>query len=158
MKWLARVLGRGAAPAAQPEALREDGDALYALAVAADAGRRGDEAIALFRRAVAAQPENAEFRCALGIAHFHYGRAQEAVAIYRAGLAIDPDHEPMRLNLASALLLIDDYESALGELERLDGQRSVLPRLHATLGYVQCQLGKNAARANRNIQLPASIQ
>ena len=145
MKWLSHVLGLGASPAPQVDASPKDGDALYALGIAAEEGRRSDEAMAFFRRAVAAQPENAEFRCALGATHFRYGRAQEAVANFRAGLAIDPGHEQMRLNLASALLVMEDYESALAELEQLDAQGSLLPGLHATLGYVQCQLGRNRA-------------
>src|SRR6185295_4790054 len=145
MKWLANVLGQGASPDTQSDASREDGSGLYALGIAALEAHRGDDAIALFRRAVAADAENAEFRCALGAAHFRYGRPQEAAAIFRAGLALDPGHEQMRFNLASALLVMEEYESALDELQHLDARGCVLPRLQATLGYVECQLGRNRA-------------
>lgn len=145
MKWLARVLGLGASPAAQSEVSREDGDALYALGLAADAGGRGEEALALFSRAVAERPQDAEFRCALGTVLFRSGRARDAAEVFRAGLAIDAGHEQLRFNLASALLVLEDHEGALGELQRLSAQGSGPLRLLPTLGYIQCQLGKMGA-------------
>jgi predicted O-linked N-acetylglucosamine transferase (SPINDLY family) len=145
MKWLARVLGLGTSLAARTAVPRQDGDALYALGLAADAGSRGDEAVALFRSAVAAQPENAEFRCALGTVLLRGGRALEAAEVFRAGLAIDAGHEQARFNLASALLVLEDHEAALAELQHLSAQGAALPRLLPTLAYVQCQLGRMGA-------------
>jgi len=141
MNWLARVFGLRASPPAQPGGPQQDAGVLYSLGLAADAAGRGEEAAALLRGAVAAGPANAEFHCALGTVLFRGGRTKEAAQIFREGLAIDAGHEQLRFNLASALLVLEEYEEALAELERLGAQGSGLPRLQPTLGYVQCQLG-----------------
>ena len=141
MNWLSRVLGLGEDAAARSRKSVQDGDAFHARGLVADTARQSDEAIAMYRNAVAASPQNAEFHCALGVALFRTARAREAAGAFRAGLAIDAGHEQMRFNLASALLVLEDHEAALGELQRLLAQGSDLPRLLPTLGYLQCQLG-----------------
>ncbi|MBC7802349.1 MAG: tetratricopeptide repeat protein, partial [Candidatus Parcubacteria bacterium] len=141
MNWLARVLGIGPDPAAPSSDAREEGHDAYSLGLAADAEQRGEEAVALFRRAVASAPGNADYRCALGTALFRGGHSREAANAFRAGLEIDAGHDLLRLNLAMALLVLEDYEAALDELLRLQAQGSRQPRLLPTLGYVQCQLG-----------------
>ncbi len=84
----------------------------------------------------------AELHLARGVELFGARRGAEAAAEFRAALAADPGDEQARMNLASALLLEEDYLAARDELEHLVAQGSRLPRLLPTLGYVQSQLGE----------------
>ena len=88
MNWLARVFGRGTGSGVQPGE-SHDGESLYSQGLAAEAAGRGDKAAALLQRAVAAQPSNAEFHCALGTVQFRSGRTRAAAETFRAGLELD---------------------------------------------------------------------
>lgn len=84
-------------------------------------GQRGDHAIAAeyFEKAIAADPNVADFYRNSGHALRSLGRLDEAVARYRAALRLKPDSAESKLGLANALTEQDELDSAIEAYEAL---------------------------------------
>lgn len=98
-------------PAARAAALVASGREIKTL------GLR-EAALALFRRAVAIAPGDAQAQFALGTALVEAGALEEAEAACRRALAIDPGHGPALGNLGIALQEQGKAEEALEVLDR----------------------------------------
>jgi len=143
--WL-RVFG-GVAPAQRllETAVREfpgDADALSALGFVYAQQDRRREALALFDRASAARPENAEL---------HFNRAfmlqglndhPAAIEAFKRVLEIVPDHDRALYGLAISLISLRRLDEAVPPLERNTKLQPMSPYGWYQLGRVQFDRGK----------------
>lgn len=102
------------------------------------AGTNVDQRLAVLRRAVAANPANADIALLLGVELQAAGRHDEAIQLYEAALAKTPNSPPLINNLA--VLLVDQRKDeaslkrALALMTPLQGMSD--PYLLDTLGWV----------------------
>ncbi len=78
---------------------------------------RAAEAIALYQRVLATQPDRAETHNNFGIALEYQGLHTEALACYQRALALKPDYAVAHLNRAHALLITGQFEEGWQEYE-----------------------------------------
>lgn len=90
--------------------------AYYALGRYHDGSQAWDKAIQAYRKAIAANPRNAEAHNALGVLLARCQRLADAEAALREALAIAPDSAHVRSNLGRVLLLAGRPQEAAGEL------------------------------------------
>lgn len=91
--------------AAEAETLNQRGIEAYER-------ERFDEAIGLFRRAVALTPDNATFHCNLAVALWEKGLDEEAFAEYQQTLALDPANARALVEMGSLYAQQERYEEA----------------------------------------------
>lgn len=87
---------------------------------------RVDEAVRLFREALAVDPRHARAAQSLAMALHGLGEREQALVAYRRAVELDPSDEPTRANLGALLLDLGDLEGARAELEALQQRRSEL--------------------------------
>ncbi len=78
-----------------------------------------NQAIDLYRRAIALDPTNIQVRNLLGLFYTLQGRQGEAIQEFRAGLEQDPKNCELRCNLAASLRSQGFFEASMAELEQL---------------------------------------
>ena len=76
-------------------------------------------ALELAERANKNLPNRPVIMDTLALALVREGQAPKAVEVLRQALSIEPDNAPLRLNLAKALIQINEKEAARGELKEL---------------------------------------
>lgn len=94
-------------------------------------------AAAALREALAAQPDLAAARSALGLALYGAGDLEGAIDELRAVLKQDPDAASARATLAAALVARQDWAAARAELEDLIRRHPDDAQAHYTLGLVR---------------------
>jgi Flp pilus assembly protein TadD len=67
------------------------------------AGRRFDEAVQHYLKALAAEPNNSKDRCNLGVVLAQLGRMDEAIEELRRAVALAPNYAEAHANLGLAL-------------------------------------------------------
>jgi tetratricopeptide (TPR) repeat protein len=90
----------------------EEADALQLLGVLRRAQGRNDEAEALYRRSLAANPTQPHVHHNLGNLHYSAGRFGEAAAAQREAIRLKPNYVEAHLNLGLALLSTGDFADA----------------------------------------------
>ena len=90
----------------------EEPDALQLLGVLRRAQGRIEEAEALYRRSLVANPEQSQVHHNLGNLLHSIGRNDEAVAAQREAIRLKPNYVEAHLNLGLALLLTGDFKGA----------------------------------------------
>ena len=103
---------------------------------------RGDEAVAVLRRLIAAQPAYGPGRLNLGTALMQQGQLAEAAAELRALQALEPANAEAAYNLGLALKQQDDFAGAETELRKAARLDPTLPEAPFTLGVVLWQTGR----------------
>lgn len=119
---------------------------MFERARVAEAENRFEQAVELYRAAVAARPGDVELHYSLGAALCKLKRSEEAVAAYRAGLALRPDDARMRNDLGFELLELGRLDEALIEIEQARNLAPDRAEPHYNLGiaYRQCGLTDRA--------------
>ena len=92
-----------------------------------------DEAAALYRRAIAANPQSAEGHNDLAAMLASAGKEQEALAEYNEALRLDPHQYDVRMNLGALLSRMNDDAGAVGQFEAAAKERPKSPEPHVYL-------------------------
>jgi RNA polymerase subunit RPABC4/transcription elongation factor Spt4 len=95
-----------------------EAEALNQQGIAAYEAERFDEAIALFQRAVALDPNNATFHCNLAVAYGELRRDDEAFAEYQTTLELNPSNVRALVDLGYLYSEQERYEEARDCWER----------------------------------------
>jgi predicted amidophosphoribosyltransferase len=102
----------------QPARSSAEAEALNQRGIAAYERERFDEAIDLFRRALALDPQNAAFHCNLAVACGENGLDDEAYSEYQRTLSLDPANVTALVNLGYLYSERERYEEARDCWER----------------------------------------
>ncbi len=102
------------------------------------AGRMA-EAEALYRRALAADPDTPDALHLLGVLAAQAGREAEAVPLMARALALRPDHPETRLNLGNALRTLGRLDEAATHYRQALASRPDLVEAYTGLGQVLYQ-------------------
>ena len=116
------------------QAAPDDAAKVTELGVVLQAHDQFAAAAAVFRRAVALDPSNAETSYLLGVALAADGKYAEAVEPLKKALRAKPDAAAIRLKLADSLLAAGDTAAARHEYEALLAKDSSLAGAHYGLG------------------------
>ena len=119
-------------------------EALYFLGIAAGQGRRTEEALHWFSRAVEAQPRNADAQYNLGVALGETGRHADALAAYERALAIDPARADAHYNRGVSLDALERPPEALAAYERAVAIQPRHVEAHHNMGVALARLGRPA--------------
>jgi tetratricopeptide (TPR) repeat protein len=103
---------------------------------------KASEAIAEYRRAIALQPDYADYHYNLGNVLTDRGEAGEAMALYRKAIELAPEHAEAHLNLGHALRAEGRFAEAVASLKRAHELGSRDPRW----GYPTSRLIAEAER------------
>lgn len=114
---------------------------LGSLELAHGSARRACVAL---ERAVAGEPDNAEWRFRLGQALARVGRPSDAVREFERALDLSPGHAygEARMELGRARLALGDAEAALDAVERFDRDHGASPRSAYLRGCALRRLGR----------------
>jgi Flp pilus assembly protein TadD len=112
------------------------------FAVLAAARGNVDDAVALYRRAIAKHPEQAEIRNDLAAVLSKNGRDVEALTEYDQALKIDPHHYEAIMNIGAVLVRLNRNAEAIAYFQRAAMERPESPEPHIYLALVY-------ARTNR---------
>jgi tetratricopeptide (TPR) repeat protein len=93
-----------------------------------------DDALARYRQAVAARPDDAAAQFALGTALWPAGHRQEAIEHLTRAVALDPSHIDARNNLGNALLELGRSDDAIAQYRAALAMRPNAVELHYNLG------------------------
>ncbi len=104
--------------------------------------RKLDDALAECRRALAADPDDAEAHTSLGRLLRHLGRLDEAVAANRRAIALAPDRAEAHNELGNVRLELGWLDGAVAAYRRAVGLRPDFAQAHNNLGWVLQELGK----------------
>jgi RNA polymerase subunit RPABC4/transcription elongation factor Spt4 len=103
---------------ARPSGSSKEAEALNQRGIEAYERERFDEAIKLFRQALALDPANAAFHCNLAVACGESGQDDEAFAQYQRALSLDPANVTALVNLGYLYSERERYEEARDCWER----------------------------------------
>jgi tetratricopeptide (TPR) repeat protein len=107
-----------------------------------------DEAIALYRAALARDPNDAVTRGNLGAALAAKGELDEAIAQYRAALDLAPNDADSHYNLANALMAQGKLVDAAGQFREALRIEPGLAEAHVNLGNALAALGQTEEAAD----------
>jgi predicted O-linked N-acetylglucosamine transferase (SPINDLY family) len=93
-------------------------DAMQLLGILEFCQGRGDAGLELLQRAVALQPNRADFHHNIGFALGNMGRHREALAFYRKALALKPDLADALHHLADTHNVLEEWEEAITAYQR----------------------------------------
>src|SRR5262245_13943277 len=100
-----------------------------------------DASVGAFERAVALNPNNADWR--FGWALISAGDSRRAIEVLRGSMRLDPFHGPLLLfYLWVAHFMLEDYPDALAIMRDFVAQAPVRPWGHAMLALIFAQLGQ----------------
>jgi tetratricopeptide (TPR) repeat protein len=102
------------------------------------------EAIALFDRGLAIEPDAADLLNDRALALGALGRTEEAIATYRRGADADPTHAEVRSNLGNLLASLGRYDEALAAYRDAVRIRPSFAEAHNNLANVQAVRGETA--------------
>lgn len=134
-----------------------DANALNLLASATMESQRLDEAIPLFKRAVAAEPKSPFLRFNLGEAHRRSGAYALAVPCFQRAAALKPDFAEALALAAESLLMIGREDEAERHLEKALKLAPRLPSALHGLGLLQLRRGAPAAAIPNFLSALAAI-
>jgi predicted TPR repeat methyltransferase len=97
---------------------RDNFEALFAQAATHAAQGRAEDAISVYRQALALRPDSAPAHNNLGIAFRALNRFAEAAAQFQAALAHDPQLAEVHNNLASVLVMLGQLDAAIAHYHR----------------------------------------
>jgi tetratricopeptide (TPR) repeat protein/4-amino-4-deoxy-L-arabinose transferase-like glycosyltransferase len=112
------------------------------LGVALQGDRKLDEAIAHYRRAIAARPDYAPAYSNLATALRDAKRLDEAVATYQQALKLQPEFAAAHYNFANLLLDEGDAAAAADHFQRALRTEPASAEVHNNLGIALAGLGK----------------
>jgi len=112
------------------------------LGVALQTDRKLDEAIAHYRRAIAARPDYAPAYSNLATALRDAKRLDEAVATYQQALKLQPDFAAAHYNFANLLLDEGDAAAAADHFQRALRTEPASAEVHNNLGIALAGLGR----------------
>ena len=123
---------------------------LHALGLVAHQTGRNEEAIAWIGRAIAVEPNAAEYSH-LGEAYRAMGRLDDAVASYRQALALQPDYSEAHNNLGNVLRDRGALNEAIAEYQHAVRLKPDFAKAHNNLGLALASRGEfeEAAAAHR---------
>jgi protein O-mannosyl-transferase len=126
-------------------ALKPDASTQAALAAAKG---NVDEAIALYRQNVAANPKSPEAHNDLAATLARAGHDQEALAEYNDALRLDPHQYDVRMNLGALLTRMNDNAGAAAQFEAAAQERpkSPEPHVYLALTYASANRTQDAIR------------
>jgi len=126
--------------------------ASFAGAIAAELGDL-EEAVRLYRAAIAARPDFAEAHYNLGNALRGLGRHEEALAEFRRAAVLRPDLVQAHHNIGSTLLSLGRLEEAMEACRRVLELAPEAPEAHRNLGLALERSGRpeDAAAAYRRV-------
>jgi tetratricopeptide (TPR) repeat protein len=132
-----------------PALANEESQALSARGLIELNAGRTQEALALFQRAVAADPSDVTARYQLGATRAKLGDYTGAIGDLRAVLAADPKLMPAALELGAALVETGEYQEAETWLLQAQRQANLEAQASFFLGLAQLRLGRlDSAREN----------
>jgi adenylate cyclase len=100
-----------------------------------------DESVAAFERAIALNPNYADWR--FGWALASAGDSLRAIEVLRASMRLDPFHGPLLLfYLGVAHFMLEEYIHALAIMRDCVAQAAARPWGHAMLAMILAQLGR----------------
>lgn len=99
-----------------------------------------DDAIAVFRRGLAANPEETHFYDGLGHAYARLGRFEEALEAYEEAARHDPD---VHLNIGTIQLNRGQYEQAAESIQHTLAHSPETAWAHRILGFAYDRLGRH---------------
>jgi tetratricopeptide (TPR) repeat protein/4-amino-4-deoxy-L-arabinose transferase-like glycosyltransferase len=112
------------------------------LGVALQTDRKLDEAIAHYRRAIAARPDYAPAYSNLATALRNRGRLDEAAATYRQALQLQPEFAAAHYNFANLLLDEGDAAAAADHFQRALRTEPASAEVHNNLAIALAGLGR----------------
>ncbi len=117
-----------------PAAGTDDADELEVMGGRALNSNRAGEAVELFRRALALDPQTARRHMNFGVALDLTGRLEEAVLSYRQAATLAPDNVAALANLADAHRRLGDYVEAVKLCRQTLHLRPDFVEVHRSLG------------------------
>ncbi len=139
--WFARSRGNVTKPSAWWEGRGKQqpksADAHCTLGDALRQGKRLEESIASYRRAIGIRPDFAQAHINMGIALAEARRHQDAVASYRRGLEIEPNNADAHVRLGNALSNLKRNEEAVACYRRARAIRPDSPFALGALAFAQ---------------------
>lgn len=124
-----RVLGTDA-----PQSGATWKEAMYEMALALQRSNRVEEAMGLFRKVLAAEPDNSGALINLGMALTQAQRAKEAVPVLQHAVRVDGEAAVAHENLAAAYVQLSQLEDAVKELHAALKLAPDSPQVHYDLG------------------------
>jgi|GEM_PF-23329 len=121
---------------------RGHGGALNLLGVLSHQSGRNEAALDFFSRAVATQPDNAEFHYNQGVVFQVLDRREDAAGSYRQALRFRPHHAESHNNLGLALMQLGRVEEATNHFRQALRIRPDYGEAHCNLGLAARQLGE----------------
>ena len=123
----------------------DDVGALHLLGLIAARHQQFEQAIALYQRVIALQPQHLEAYNNLGIVLMQLGRLPAAIACYRQALNVAPNRAEVRVNLGNALQVEGDLNGAIACYEQALATKPGLAAAHKNLAHVLRMQGRLAA-------------
>ncbi len=123
--------------------------ASYQLALALQRSNKVQEAIALLKKVVAAEPNNAEALTNLGMALCQAQLAKDAVPVLQRAIELAPDNVTAHQDLAAAYVQLSQFADAVRELQAALKLAPNLPQLHYNLGLALKMAGRCSSRNPR---------
>jgi tetratricopeptide (TPR) repeat protein len=102
----------------------------------------GDEAIVIYGRILAGNPNLPEVHCNLGAALAGLGRLQEAESSLRQAISLNPDYPEPHGNLGMALKSLGRLDEAAAALRRAIALRPRWPEVLSKLGITLYEMGR----------------
>lgn len=93
-----------------------------------------DEALALYRQALALAPDDAGIRCRLAGTLHRAGRSTDAADAYRAALALSPNVSGIHNDLGVVQIALGDFDGAVASFGRAIARRPDFCEAHNNLG------------------------
>ncbi|MEK9511541.1 tetratricopeptide repeat protein [Limnospira fusiformis PMC 851.14] len=118
-----------------------------------------EEAIALWKQAIVADPNLAEAYCQLGIVHRHQGQPQEAIPFLEKAIELKPNLVAAHQNICGIYRDSSDLAAARNAVDRyLKNCSSIDPIMTAIYAVSICQVsGLNAVALPRFLQLESQL-
>jgi len=118
---------------------------------------RLEEALALYRQALAAEPQNAEASSLYGLVLLHLGKPGEAEPALRRAVEREPGHIGYRLNLAELFERQARVDDAISALEIVTSQAPTFGRAWERLGDL-CVKAQRPAEALRSYERAFALE
>ena len=117
-------------------------DALHFLGLIELQLEHYDAALLLMNRALALEPDRAEFHANRGVAYLATGNLQQAAESFRRAVELDPDYVEARQNLAAVLRKSGRLDEAVAEYRQIATLRPESAESQNNLGDAQLSAGQ----------------